>query len=134
MTKELEALRKIQVVLSQMDRLLNDIFVANKDPIKPTLKNIKDAIKKTSTVETALKDWELWKDNLKCGDFEDSRTKALEIIVKHDVDLSLLKECIKFNLQLYDYNRHFKTLDNHYFLTKQEYDLLKEVLGNEKED
>ena len=55
--------------------------------------------------------------------------KALDIIVKHDVDLQLLKECFKFNMQIYDYNRHFKTLDKHYSLTQEEYDLLKEVLS-----
>ena len=80
-------------------------------------------------IETALKEWELWKDNLKCGDFEDNRTKALEIIKEKGISMWALE--ISNNVEQYNSIRNGCCYDVCAFvkeLTQEEFDLLKEVL------
>ena len=51
----LEELDKIVLVLKQVEKILEDIFVAEMTPIKPTLKSIKQAIKSSNIVKNELK-------------------------------------------------------------------------------
>ena len=61
----LEELDKIVLVLKQVEKILEDIFVAEMTPIKPTLKSIKQAIKSSNIVKNELKKLEHRQDEEK---------------------------------------------------------------------
>lgn len=114
MSKELEALERIKsmVLFGGEIRLpyytLNDTEYAKKV--------IEYKKEKLDIIENALKEWEIWKDALETGDYECPEKKALEIIKNH----------YKPNFADNDY---LMTIGGAIFnLTKEEYDLLKEIL------
>lgn len=109
MTKELEAVGKISLALEKSKGLFEDIFVSEPAPIKPTLREISNAIKSIPLIETAL--------------------KALEIIKKKKVNFYE----IQFAENYEEYVKEFTAINIHsiverFMLTQQEFDLLKEVL------
>lgn len=61
----LKELDKIVLVLKQVEKILEDIFVAEMSPIKPTLKSIKQAIKSSNIVRNELKKLEHRQDEEK---------------------------------------------------------------------
>lgn len=86
--------------------------------------------KEFALIETTLKDYEGAKEHIKALNKErvenSIKLKALEIIRKKEVDVHLFKICPN-----YEYNNWIR--DDERQLTKEEYDLLKEILTDGKE-
>ena len=121
MNKELKALTEIQIMLDTLIYLVEDIFAANNEPIKETVKRAKRASKQILKIETTLKNHEQ----------DQKKLKAFEVIKEKRVNVDHLIYYIMCDTKnngmgLHWYNRE---IDYEYKeLTQEEFDLLKEVL------
>lgn len=102
--------------------------------IKLALLKAQEQEKENKVLKACIKDWEDDYEHLKFA--LEKREKALEIIKKKKVDIFSLKKCIELDLPLTDEQRLHKY--NHDYmmigmeqLTKEEFNLLREVLDNE---
>ena len=141
MSKELEALSKILLILETSKRLFEDIFVSELTPIEQILKSINNAIKSIPLIENALKEKVILEKNVKrqIKTIAYYQNLALEGKLERDkklIVLEIIKELFDFDFAIRFGNNQpmLKIINkrtNEYWelpIPKDKYYILKEVL------
>lgn len=135
MTKELEALNKIDLELKISLTLFEDIFATCPEQIKENTNRLKKAIKLVPIIETALKR----KNELEIENSKQFKEKWVQDNLAMTFELNVAKNKLKaleiikelFNLRVYEKQGQFficSGLNGETPISKEKAELLKEVL------
>ena len=95
--------------------------------------NLKEIVKELKEIIKDLKEeLEIAKDNYKCLEWHNDNQYILLNHYKKAIDIAKRKKVNIFSIQLLSYEDYNKTVVKEDELTKEEYDLLKEVFGDDK--